>query len=124
MTDLIGNAVVGQSGGPTAVINSYCKLPHEKIGNGSSLNIRLSPALVRSDKGRKNLAALLSAFIARRGMHAQFNVVDDATLRDAQAHPEQYTDLVIRVSGYCAYFTDLGRALQEEVISRVAFTEY
>ncbi len=126
--DPVSNSMSPTSGserkGPTAVINSYCKLPHEKIGNGSSLNIRLSPALVRSDKGRKNLAALLSAFIARRGMHAQFNVVDDATLRDAQAHPEQYTDLVIRVSGYCAYFTDLGRALQEEVISRVAFSEY
>ncbi|MBU2488503.1 MAG: hypothetical protein KKA60_03835 [Proteobacteria bacterium] len=110
--------------GPTAVINSYCTLPHRKISNGSSLNVRLSPALVRTEKGKKNLAALLAAFIAGKGMHVQFNVIDDATLRDAQAHPENYTDLVVRVSGYCAYFTDLGPAIQEEVLSRIAFSEY
>ncbi|MBW1990305.1 MAG: glycyl radical protein, partial [Deltaproteobacteria bacterium] len=107
--------------GPTAVINSYASLCHSRISNGSSLNIRLSPSLVRCEKGEKNLAALLAGFVKRGAMHVQFNVVDDTTLRAAQANPENYTDLVVRVSGYCAYFTDLGRAIQEDVIRRIAF---
>jgi formate C-acetyltransferase len=56
-------------------------------------------------------------------MHVQFNVVDNATLREAQAHPEKFQDLVVRVSGYCAYYTDLGRPVQEDIIKRNAFEQ-
>ncbi|MCP4763824.1 MAG: glycyl radical protein, partial [archaeon] len=110
--------------GPTAVIKSYSKINHEKISNGSSLNIRLLPSSIETDKGKKNLASILKAFIDLKGMHVQFNVVDNKILKEAQKHPDDYRDLVVRVSGYNAYFTDLGKPVQEDIIKRTQFSDY
>ena len=57
------------------------------------------------------------------GHHIQFNVVDEETLRDAQAHPDKHTDLIVRVAGYSDYFVDIGKELQEEIIARTVQTE-
>jgi formate C-acetyltransferase len=54
-------------------------------------------------------------------MHLQFNVVSRQTLEDAQKHPQNYTDLVVRVSGYSAFFTDLGKSIQDDIIARTEF---
>ena len=70
---------------------------------------------------RDKMCSLVRGYFASGGMEVQFNVVDNATLRDAQRHPERYRDLVVRVSGYSAFFTDLGRAIQDELISRTVF---
>jgi pyruvate-formate lyase len=82
------------------------------------------PALLATAERRDKMASLVRGYFGSGGMEVQFNVVDDATLRDAQRHPERYRDLVVRVSGYSAFFTDLGRAIQDEIISRTAFGAY
>ncbi|MHA1894928.1 MAG: glycyl radical protein [Candidatus Helarchaeota archaeon] len=107
--------------GPTAVIKSNARINHELISNGSSLNLKLNPALLKTEENKKKFISLLRTFIDLKNMHVQFNVIDDEILRDAQIHPEQYLDLVIRVSGYSAYFTDLGKPVQDDVIQRVQF---
>jgi len=110
-----------EQNGPTAVIKSYSKIDHEKISNGSSLNLRILPAFLNADEGKRKLVSLLKSWIDLKGMHIQFNVVDDEVLRDAQIHPELHKDLVVRVSGYCAYFTDLGKPIQDDIIERYQF---
>jgi pyruvate-formate lyase len=68
--------------------------------------------------GLRRFAALIDQYFAQGGMQIQFNVVSKKTLRDAQAHPEAYADLLIRVAGYSAYFTQLSREVQEDIIAR------
>ena len=121
----ISNSVSPSNGaeraGPTGVLNSVARLDHGRIANGSALNIRLLPSLLATAERRDKLGALVRGYFASGGMEVQLNVVDDATLREAQRHPERYRDLVVRVSGYAAFFTDLGKAIQDEIISRTAF---
>ncbi len=107
--------------GPTAIIKSYAKINHEKISNGSALNIKLSPSFLKSEERRKDFTYLLRSFVDLGAMHAQFNTVDTKTLLDAQLNPENYWDLVVRVSGYCAYFNDLGKKVQDDIIDRYQF---
>jgi formate C-acetyltransferase len=111
-----------ESGGPTAVMQSAASAGGVLLSDGTALNLRLSPALLRSEENTDKMAAMIEAYFALGGRHVQFNVVDTATLKDAQAHPERYPDLVVRVSGYCAYFTDLGRSIQNDIISRTEFS--
>ncbi len=68
--------------------------------------------------GLRRFASLIDQYFAQGGMQIQFNVVSRKTLRDAQAHPEEYADLLIRVAGYSAYFTQLSREVQEDIIAR------
>jgi formate C-acetyltransferase len=103
--------------GPTAVIRSVAKMDHVRTG-GTLLNQKFTPALLEGDAGLKRLVHLIRAYFRLDGHHIQFNVVDAATLRAAQAHPEQYRDLIVRVAGYSDYFCDLGSALQDEIIAR------
>ena len=110
--------------GLIAVLNSNARLPHEKISNGSSLNIRLSPSIFSTSESREKFIGLLKGFIMNGNMHMQLNVIDGDTLRDVQQRPQMYTDMVVRVSGYCAYFTDLGRPLQDDIIRRTQFDNY
>lgn len=107
--------------GPTAILKSCAKIDHTKIANGCSLNIKMLPALLRDKERRQKLASLIKAYFKLGGSQVQFNVVDSKILRDAQKHPEKYRDLVIRVSGYCAYFTDLGKPIQDDIIARAEF---
>ncbi|MHB1317889.1 MAG: glycine radical domain-containing protein, partial [Anaerolineae bacterium] len=103
--------------GPTAVIRSAAKIDHVRTG-GTLLNQKLAPDLLRSEEDLDNLVHLVRTYFGLDGHHIQFNVVDAATLRHAQAHPEQHRDLIVRVAGYSDYFCDLGRALQDEIIAR------
>ncbi len=109
--------------GPTAVLKSVAKLDHIRTG-GTLLNQKFTPALLQDEAGLERLVQLVRAYFRLDGHHIQFNVVDAATLRAAQAHPEQYRDLIVRVAGYSDYFCDLGRALQEEIISRTEQTQF
>jgi len=68
--------------------------------------------------GVDTLVALIRSYFRMGGHHIQFNVVDAATLREAQEHPEEHRDLIVRVAGYSDYFCDLGRSLQDEIIAR------
>ena len=103
--------------GPTAVARSVAKMDHSRTG-GTLLNQKFTPALLADDAGLLGMVKLVRTYFRLGGHHVQFNVVDAATLRDAQVHPEQHRDLIVRVAGYSDYFCDLGRSLQDEIIAR------
>ena len=103
--------------GPTAVLQSAAKMDHVRTG-GTLLNQKFTPSLLADSKGLENLVHLIRSYFTLGGHHIQFNVVSAQTLRDAQAHPEQYRDLIVRVAGYSDYFGDLGKELQDEIIAR------
>ena len=103
--------------GPTAVIKSVAKMDHCSTG-GTLLNQKFTPKAVAGETGLKNLGALIRSYFAMDGHHIQFNVIDRETLLDAQAHPEEYKDLIVRVAGYSDYFRNLDKALQDEIIYR------
>jgi formate C-acetyltransferase len=105
--------------GPTAVCRSLGKMDQVQSG-GTLLNQRFLPQVLEGDAGIRQLAALVRTYFRMGGHHIQFNVVGTETLRDAQAHPERYRDLLVRVAGYSDYFVDIGRDLQEEIIARTA----
>ena len=107
--------------GPTAVLNSAAKMDHVRTG-GTLLNQKFVPGVLAGDDGVRNLGHLVRAYFERNGHHVQFNVADAQTLRDAQAHPDRYRGLLVRVAGYSDYFCDIGRELQDEIISRTAQT--
>ena len=103
--------------GPTAVLKSVAKMDHARTG-GTLLNQKFTPQLLQGEAGLDNLVHLIRTYFKLDGHHVQFNVVDAATLRAAQEHPEQYRDLIVRVAGYSDYFCDLSATLQDEIISR------
>lgn len=103
--------------GPTAVIRSSRKVDHTLI-RGGLLNLKFHPSALAGERGSRNLLALIKTYFAGPGFHVQFNVVDSRMLRDAQDHPEQYRDLVVRVAGFSAYWVEMSRALQDQVIWR------
>ena len=105
------------SHGPTAVIKSLGKLDQTKSG-GTLLNVRFVPQLLKREEDQKKLASLIRTYFRFGGHHIQFNIVDTATLHDAQKHPEEYRDLLVRVAGYSDYFNDMTEQLQNEIIAR------
>lgn len=104
--------------GPTAVVKSVTKVDHVAVPNGTLLNLKFHPTALEGRKGIMALISLIRTMGSRQGMHMQFNVVSADTLRNAQAHPEHYRDLLIRVAGYSARFVELDLNLQEHIISR------
>ena len=105
------------SHGPTAVIKSLGKLDQTKSG-GTLLNVRFVPNLLKREEDQKKLASLIRSYFKMGGHHIQFNIIDTATLHDAQQHPEEYRDLLVRVAGYSDYFNDMTEQLQNEIIAR------
>jgi len=103
--------------GPTAVICSAAKIDHLKTG-GTLLNQKLNPDLFSSDKGKDVVLHLVRSYFRMDGHHIQFNVVTAKTLREAQLHPENHKDLIVRVAGYSDYFNHLSESLQDEIIAR------
>ncbi len=103
--------------GPTAVIKSASKMDHIRTG-GTLLNQKFTPAVLAGDQGLENLTALIRAYFSLDGHHIQFNVIDRKTLIDAQNHPDEYKDLIVRVAGYSDHFNNLDRELQNEIIDR------
>lgn len=103
--------------GPTAVLKSAAKIDHIRTG-GTLLNQKFSPDFFENEASIGKLTALIRGYFKMDGHHIQFNVVSADTLRDAQKHPEQYRDLIVRVAGYSDYFNDLGLDLQNEIINR------
>lgn len=103
--------------GPTAVIKSAAKMDHLRTG-GTLLNQKFTPQVLAGETGLKALLHLVRAYFRLDGHHIQFNVADANTLRKAQANPEAYRDLIVRVAGYSDYFNNLNTALQDEIIAR------
>jgi formate C-acetyltransferase len=108
--------------GPTAVLNSVSKADLSLASNGTLLNMKFLPSFFEGDEALRKFVALLRGFSRLHIPHVQFNVVSSQTLREAQANPAQYRSLVVRVAGYSAYFVELDRNLQDEIIRRTEFS--
>lgn len=104
--------------GPTSSANSVAKLDHSIASNGTLFNMKFHPSALEGRSGIESFVALIRAYFDQKGSHMQFNVVSRETLRDAQAHPEKYKSLVVRVAGYSALFTTLSKSLQDDIINR------
>ncbi len=103
--------------GPTAALKSVAKIPHYKT-HGTITNMYLAYGSLTNDAGRQRLSDLIQAYFDQGGAHVQFNIMDKDVLRDAQAHPEKYPTLLVRVAGYSAYFVELTKEVQDSIISR------
>ncbi|SMC63918.1 formate C-acetyltransferase [Desulfocicer vacuolatum DSM 3385] len=110
--------------GASAVLKSVAKIPHDLFSSGTLLNMKLSNELMKDERGPVNLMSLLKSACSLGVFHAQFNVVDKKVLMDAQKHPEQHKDLLIRVAGYTAYFVELCPEVQDEIIHRTVQEEF
>jgi formate C-acetyltransferase len=104
--------------GPTAAVRSVSKLPYHLAPGGNVVNMKISPEAVGTAVGRTALAALIRACFAMGGSELQFNTTDSELLRAAMVDPEPHEDLVVRVSGFSARFTRLGRDVQEDILAR------
>ncbi len=104
--------------GPTAIANSIGKVDHSLATNGTLLNLKFPQEAVAGVEGRDNLVSFIEEYLAKQAMHVQFNVMSSKTLRAAQKNPENYKDMLVRVAGYSAYFVELGKPLQKDLIQR------
>ncbi len=106
--------------GPTAVLKSVSKLDNTLLSNGTLLNVKFTPATLEGEAGLRKLADFLRAFTQLKLQHIQFNVVNADTLREAQQRPQDYAGLVVRVAGYSAFFVELSKEIQDDIIRRTA----
>lgn len=118
LADGIGATGGTDVNGPTALLKSVSHIPHARYTQGTQLNMKLEPSILQGEDGLRNGMNLLKTMCTLDVYHAQFNVVDRETLLDAQRHPEEHKDLLIRVAGYTAFFVELGKETQDEIIGR------
>lgn len=103
--------------GPTALIKSALKV--DQVPFQSTLfNMKLHPSALKTTEDMRKLSNLIRTYFSLGGKHIQFNVVGKETLMDAQKRPEKHRDLIVRVAGYSAYFVQLGKVIQDEIIGR------
>lgn len=103
---------------PLAAMRSSAKVNHDVHTGGTLLNLRLNEAMVSSDRGKRNLGGMIRSYFSLGAFHVQFNTVSTETLRKAQANPEMYKDLLVRVAGYSTQFVNLSPEMQEAIIAR------
>ena len=119
LVDGVGACQGADHNGPTALLRSVARLDHVRHwAAGNTCNIKFSRGSIDSPEGIGRLQALTTTFMQLGGQQLQINVIDEATLRAAQADPDGHADLIVRVAGFSAYFTLLARNTQEEIISR------
>ena len=118
LSDAASPSQGADTNGPTAVLQSVCSYDHTQFTNGFALNMRLSPATLSRDDSIEKLRSMIMTYFGMGGMEIQYNVVDSETLRAAQADPNKYRDLVVRVAGFSAYFVELATQLQNDIIAR------
>jgi len=118
----LSNGVSPASGserkGLTASMRSVTKVNYSLYPNGVSYTVTLPPDLFSGSEGTEKLAALIKTYFEMDGMHMHFNVVDVETLIEAQKNPEKYRDLIVRVAGWSAYFVELTKDVQDQIIQR------
>lgn len=110
--------------GPTAVARSASKLEHGKITNGTILNQKFTPKLMETQEGKEALKNLIKSYFDMGGWHIQFNVVDAETLKKAQKNPTDYKGIIVRVAGYSAFFVELDKAVQDDIIDRAEYASF
>jgi pyruvate-formate lyase len=104
--------------GPTATIKSVANLEHINLVQGTIFNMKMHPGPLETRAGMQKWANLIQTYFDLGGWEIQFNVVSADTLREAQKHPENYKDLVVRVVGYSAFFVELDKVVQDDIIAR------
>lgn len=104
--------------GPTAMLKSVTKLDHIRSTNGTLLNWKVSPECMSGETGRDNLIHMIDVYFDRKGMHSQVNVMSSKMMLAALENPENYKDMLVRVAGYSAYFVELSKPLQYDLIGR------
>jgi len=118
LSDSIGPTNGRDLGDTTAVLCSAAKIDQTAAANGTVLNLRLSPAMIEGRGGVKRIEQLIRSYFDMGGSHVAINVLSTETLRNAQKHPENHRDLLVKVAGYAAFFVELGRTAQNEIITR------
>lgn len=118
ISDSIGPSQGKDTCGPVCMLNSVAALDWRGITGACSVNLKLSPAVAKGSIGTQNIVSLIKGYFANGGTQLQVNYVDSATLRAAQLEPEKYNNLIVRIAGYCEYFNNLDRKLQNEIIAR------
>ncbi|HME54971.1 MAG TPA: pyruvate formate lyase family protein [Candidatus Lokiarchaeia archaeon] len=108
--------------GPTAIIKSVTSLDHAKMPNGMALNMKFNKSLFNNDEKMDVFVDLFKTYFKQGGMQVQFTIQDAELLMDAKKHPEKYPDLMVRISGYTAYFNDLSDRMKDEIINRALVT--
>jgi formate C-acetyltransferase len=120
LSDAASPAFGRDRSGPTAFLRSVAVPDYHRAITGSVINMRFDPAHFAGAAGAERFAALTDAFVHLRIPELQFNVTSDADLLAARADPERHADLVVRVSGFSAYFTRLDPAVQDDILRRRA----
>lgn len=104
--------------GPTASAKSVSRVNHRLASNGVNFNLKFMPTILKTDSDRTKLIELIRAYFSLHAMHIQFNILSPEKLLEAQKKPEKYRSLVVRVAGYSAFFVELDKDIQDEIISR------
>ena len=104
--------------GPISTLQSLLTFDYTKYGNGTLCNMKFHPTALRSEGGLEKLIAVMRTYFSQGGMELQLNIISGDTLRDAQKHPENYRDLVVRVAGFSAYFVEVFKESQDDLIHR------
>ena len=100
------------------MINSVSKLPNKRMAGGQLLNMRFAPGSLAGEDNLEKFTNFIETMRYKNIFHNQFNVLDTETMRDAQKHPEDHMDLMVRVAGYCALFNTLMPETQDAIIER------
>ncbi|MDT8271731.1 MAG: pyruvate formate lyase family protein [Desulfomonilia bacterium] len=112
----VGKALGGMAPDGEGDWGSYCN----HLPNGASHTISINPSLLRDPEHKEKFKAFLRGYVENGGTCLQLNMIDADTLKDAQKQPEDYRSLLVRITGYNAYFTSIGRELQDELIARIS----
>ncbi len=104
--------------GPTASSKSVSKVDHKQASNGVNYNLKFMPTILKTESDRQKLIDVIRTYFSLGGMHIQFNILSTEKLLEAQKNPEKYRSLVVRVAGYSAFFVELDKDIQDEIISR------
>jgi formate C-acetyltransferase len=118
LSDSVSPTQGADASGPTASAKSVSNLAHGNLVQGTIYNMKMHPAAMDSKAGLRNWANLVRTYFDLGGWEMQFNIVDAETLKDAVEHPEEHRNLVVRVVGYSAFFVELDKATQIDIIAR------
>ncbi|MBO4406462.1 MAG: pyruvate formate-lyase [Clostridia bacterium] len=116
-------SLYAKSAGPFSVIGDFTSLPAEKTINGGPLTMEFHSSVFATEEGIDRVARLVKLFIDQGGHQLQLNSINRERLLDAQAHPERYKNLIVRIWGWSAYFVELDKAYQDHLIARQEFDE-
>ena len=124
LADGIGATGGTDINGATALLKSISHLPHARFTQDTQMNLKIDPKLLEGEQGLKNMMIMLKTQCSLDIYHTQYNIVDAEVLADAQVHPENHKDLLVRVAGYTAFFVELGKDIQDDIIQRTEIEKW